>query len=125
VSLFLLFFLNPKALAGPPQKASVVVWSRNPEAIRALFPEPNVHILDTADEDKELGDNGYVKPKARNALFRKLNLEATLADLDDLDKDLLMQSARTESVQAMRKYYPMLSADQAAKLQAAVKEITK
>lgn len=104
----------------PPQ---VTVWSRgNASAVRAFVP-PQSTLLDRDAEAKELRESGYLEPRQRDALFRKLGLESPLKKLDEFDKDMLVMSAPHYTVAQLKKQYPMLSEKQLASLKREIRKI--
>lgn len=115
-----LSILAARALHADPE---AVVWAKHPEAVRKFFPDDKFKMLDAADEAKEFEKTGYLLPHKRDALFHKLNIDTKLTQLDEMDKDMLVMTARFEDQAAVRKHYPMLNDQQAAQLVREVREL--
>ena len=120
----LLIFFVQFAGADPPAPR-IDVWARNPEAVRKIYPASQYRIMDRAEQETEWAEYGNLPPLRREALFHKLNLEDSLKGLDDVDKDILVMSARKEDPVKLRKYFPMLSEAQLKSLQAELKAKNK
>ncbi|MGZ3723669.1 MAG: hypothetical protein ACXVA9_12090 [Bdellovibrionales bacterium] len=128
IALFFLFLATAAFADPPPAKSAgpqATVWSRHPDAIRKFFPAAKYRMLDGKDFQKEQADSGYILPQQRDALFRKLGLEAALTSLDDMDKDMLVMGARFEELPSLRKNFPMLTETQIKNLQQEVKELAQ
>ena len=69
-------------------------------------------MLDSGDERRQMEDDGYLMPAKRDAIFHKLDLEATLAPFDEMTKDMVVMSARFEKAPAIKKHYPFLNETQ-------------
>jgi hypothetical protein len=102
------------------QQPQAFIWSRHPDAIRGILPEKKVLVLDAQTEEKQMREDGYLPPRERDALFHKLAIETQIAALDEMDKDMLVMTAKFEGAKSVRKHYPMLSEAQAKQL---VKEV--
>ena len=113
------------AIAGTSGKRQKpLIWtSGNYNSVKQVFPPSQYDFMDMESENRERREQGLLLPQERDALFRKLNLDTKLAQMDDLDKDLLVASVRYYSVSELAKMYPMLTPGQLNRLKAAVERI--
>jgi hypothetical protein len=101
-----------------------VIWTKGfYGALKARFPASQFEYLDPQTRRKDLLKQGYLQPLERDALFRKLNLETKLQQMDEMDKDMLVMGAKFYSVPELVKQYPMLSGSQLRRLKTEVEKI--
>jgi hypothetical protein len=101
-----------------------VIWTKGfYGSLKARFPSSQFDYLDPETRRKDLLEQGYLQPSERDALFRKLNLETKLQQMDELDKDMLVMGAKAYSVPELVKQYPMLSGKQLRRLKTEVEKI--
>ena len=98
------------------------VWAKHPDAVKKFFPADTYRMLDAADEEKQFDEQGYILPQKRDAIFHKVGIEDKLTNLDEMDKDMLVMTARFEDAKSVKKHYPMLTDAQVNALVAAVME---
>jgi hypothetical protein len=106
----LLFCFGPSAVA----QVQGYVWTKgNPASIKEkFFKGPGYRMLSREEEKEQMDEEGYLPPRKRAALFSKLKLEEALKGMDELDKDMLVMSARFLSSERLKARYPKLSKDQ-------------
>ncbi len=98
------------------------VWTKEPAGkVRKQFPANKFRVMDASVEKAKFAKVGYLGPRARAAVFHKLNLDRSLASMDDVDKDMLVMDAYALKMDALRKYYPHLSVSQLSALQREVR----
>ena len=106
----MLFFVAPFATA---QVQGYVSTKGNPAAIKQkFFKGPAYRMLSREEENQQMDEDGYLPPRKRAALFSKLKLEEALTGMDELDKDMLVMSARFLNLERLKARYPKLSKDQ-------------
>lgn len=91
-------------------------------SIQNEFPRSKYRYYDKAEERKHFDADGYLPPLERDALFRKLNLETKLQQLDQMDKDMLVMGAHVYTAAELKKQYPMLSLADLQRLRVAVRK---
>jgi hypothetical protein len=97
------------------------LWTRgNIEFLKTRLPAGMFQYEDTAAERRRDLDEGYLPPRERDALFRRLSLETKLKGMDELDKDMLIMGAKSYTVPELVKQYPMLNSAQLRRLKTAV-----
>jgi|GEM_PF-7063992 len=107
------------------EKPGATVWTRGSvESAKALFgPEANVRVLSAETERARERKDGFLPPRERDAVFRKVGIETKIQSMDDFEKDLLMMSAREYTIRELRSDYPMLNETQLKRLQREMKKI--
>lgn len=102
---------KPKKVQRQP---TAFAWTRgNVENLRKMFhPNAPVRILAGEEERQRDRESGFVRPGARNALFRKIGIEAKASKMDEFDKDMLVMSAREYNLRELKADYPMFTEKQ-------------
>ncbi len=121
---YLCFLLSSLHVLAEP-KADVLVWTAGSiDSAKALFtPGTNVVIHSREEDEKNERKAGWLAPRARDALFRKIGIETKISGMDELDKDILMMSAREYTIPQLRSEYPMLNESQLKRLQREMKKV--
>lgn len=106
-----------------PEALKPMVWTNGyyDGDIKRVFPADQYRYADRARFDQESRAWGYLMPSQRDAILKKLKLEAKLKTYDQLDKDMLVMDARFYSLKDLRKFHPKLPARDLAALKEAVK----
>lgn len=106
-------------------KADVVVWTAGSiDSAKAMFgPDTNAVILSRQEEEKNERKAGWLAPRERDALFRKVGIETKISGMDEFDKDMLMMSAREYTIRELKSDYPMLKESQLRRLQREMKKV--
>lgn len=104
------------------EQAHVTVWTKgSTRSARALFkPGSGVKVLGAEEEQQRYREGGVLPVEERNALFRKIGVEPQVAQMDDLDKDMLIMAAREYNLRELRSDYPMFSEQQLKRLKSEV-----
>jgi hypothetical protein len=123
--LLVLLALNLNAVEIIPenQKPVIVMRGHYDSSIQNVFPPSEYRYYDKAAEREELLADGYLPPLERDALFRKLNFETKIQQLDQMDKDMLVMGARVYTAAQLKKQYPMLSLPELQRLRVEVRKI--
>lgn len=109
--------------AAEPEPPRATLWTRgNASAVRSKL-SGQYSVLDRQNEARDLREDGYLEPRQRNALFRKLKIEGALKRLDEFDKDMLVMSAPHYTVAQLKKQYPMLTEKQLGALKREIGKI--
>lgn len=127
VRMFLLFFFafadvtihaqtKPEAAKKPYPTATA--WTKGSvSSLRKMFaPGTPVKILGKEEERERDKDAGFVPPRERNAIFRKVGIEAKVAKMDEFDKDMLVMSAQEYNLRSLKADYPAFTETQLRKL---------
>jgi hypothetical protein len=99
-------------------KPTATVWTRGSvDSARKMFaPGAPVKILGRKEQEERDRDAGFVPPRERNALFRKVGIELKVAKMDEFDKDMLVMSAREYNLRELKSDYPMFTDGQLRRL---------
>lgn len=109
--------------AAESEKPSATLWTRgNASAVRTKM-SGKYSVLDRQSEAQYLREDGYLEPRQRNTLFRKLQIEGALKKLDEFDKDMLVMSAPHYNIAQLKKQYPMLTEKQLGALKREIGKI--
>ena len=88
-----------------------------------LPPGTGLHVITRKDQRRPMSEGGTLPAPERDALFRRLGLEAKVARMDEYEKDSLVLSARSFTLPEMRREYPGFSEKQLSALQKAARRI--
>jgi hypothetical protein len=123
LAIFLLFSVQAWAQtqakkAAPAKQPTVTVWTKgHVSSARRLFsPDLPVKVLGREEEKERDRDSGHLQPRERNALFRKVGIETKVAKMDELEKDMLVMSAREYSIRELKSEYPKIPEPQLKRL---------
>lgn len=124
ISLIICLFLSASATAvaqkaktpaapksSVAQKPTVTVWTRgHASSARRMFqPGLPVRVLGSVESRERDRLSGHLRPGERNALFRKVGIEAKVTAMDEMEKDLLVMLAREYTVRELKTEFPKLS----------------
>lgn len=88
-----------------------LIWTRGHynSALKIDFPPDRYRYDDAANRSRVEEADGYLAPQERENLIARLGIAEKLAALDEMDKDILVMSAREMPVSRLKSIYPMLS----------------
>ena len=102
---------------------AVIVWAREPKSVQKIFSDPSYQVIDHERRMSQWESHGYISPKKREALFNSLHLGAALKNFDEVNRDLLVISARSIALPVLQRQYPALKEAELRQLIQAVKEL--
>lgn len=109
-ALLLFVIAAPAARADLGDSDLPVVRTRgDAEYLKARMPAEQFNVQTPDEERRLLLEQGYIMPRERDALFRKLNLDTKLKKFDEMDKDMLVMDAKAYTLPELIKQYPMLN----------------
>lgn len=104
-----------------PASLRPLVWTGGQfDHIRSKLPAKGYRFRDDQDEARELHADGLLTPGERDKVFHRLNLEAKLKAMDDLDKDILLIDSQFLTPEQLRRQYPTLTAKDLSALKSAI-----
>ncbi len=111
-------FLCAGAIDAAAEQPTATVWTRGSvdQARRIFSPSLPVKILGAQEEAERDRKSGHLQPRERDALFRKVGIETKVAQMDEMDKDMLVMAAREYSIRELKSDFPMLSENQLRRL---------
>jgi len=96
----------------------------NSRGVQSALPKgANYKVYSRKDQIAEERRRGFLRSSERNALFRKIGIDTKTARMDEMDKDMLLLSAREYTLGELRSDYPMFTEKQLRDLQIEARKI--